>query len=1517
MFRYLYLLMLSISLAFFARANGENPLPLPNGATAPDFTITDLDGVTHNLYTYLDQGKTVVIDFSATWCGPCWNYHNSHILSDLHDQYGPNGTNEVVVLFIEADPSTPVSHLYGGGNSQGNWVAGTPYPIADDGNGSIRSAYQVNFFPTLYAICPDRKVYLAGQVSLQTWVNWIGSCNLEGATQIQDVSCSNAADGAIDLSPSGGYGNINYNWSNGQSTQDVSGLAAGNYSVTMTDAFQRSVSVENLFVNEPTPIQASAVNVQEVNCHNGASGSISIGNISGGSGPYSVQWSNGGSGYSIGNLSAGNYTASVTDQVGCVEAINFQVTEPEALGASAFIEEENCSNADGAIYLQGYGGVFPYLYDFGEGLTSNPAYEGLEAGTYTVTVIDNNGCEDLNIFEVPEVPAPVSDAGVNLSLNCSTNVLVLDGSNSSSGSNISYQWTTTDGNIVSGDNTLTPTVDASGVYVLNVVDAQSGCSSISSVTVTEDYSAPFAEAGQDGSIDCVNTLFTVQSDADQGEHITYLWTTVDGNIVGDPTLLSIEVDMAGSYVLAVLNSTSGCLTVDSVLVTSNADNPSVEAGTSPDLTCSVTELTLDGTASEQSADFTYAWSTQDGNIVSGADGLNPSIDQEGTYELTITNNVNGCIGTDLVEVLSDTSIPIVNVANPDSLHCNQNQVSIEADASSNSNTLSYEWSTSSGNILAGETSATASVDASGLYVLQVTDLANGCTTLDSVQVTSIGLPQLSELSVDAVLCQGEANGSAEVSVTNGLAPYSLTWSNGGQGLVQENLEAGTYSVLVLDAVQCADTIDVVIEEPLVLDLDVQGTDETSANANNGVAEALVEGGTQPYDYLWSTGQTTPIISNLAPGEYGVTITDANNCETFGIVDINAFGCAFTSDMSAVDVSCFGLANGTATIDFELGLEPYTILWSNGHTEATISDLEPGIYTVEAIDANNCLLTNSVEISEPEALNMMTESLSSIRCNGLDNGQISISVEGGMGDLNVSWSNGEEGLEIVDLEGGLYVASLTDANGCLLEQEFEIEEPTAIESETIVLDPVTCFGLSDGAIGVNAQGGSGDLDILWSTGSSEWAIQSLEEGVYSASVQDDSLCVLELNFEIEAPEELVVENWTGQPADCFGNATASASVEVEGGTPSYTYLWSNGATTSSLENVEAGVYELQVEDENGCTTSLTVELSSPDLLQLSAVAVEEPSCYGETTGSIDVEATGGVPAYQYVWSSGENTQDLSGLSAGTYTLTMYDANQCATSLEFTLEEPQAMEVSYEQFDVLCHGDNDGSLLFSSNSGGTGTFSYAWSNGVSEADNENLSAGDYNLTVTDANACTVEYTYQISEPDALVLVDASIEDATGTMDNGSVSVIIQGGVEPYSYAWTDDEGTIVSMEPSLDGVAAGNYHLEILDANNCYLGIMTFVVDMISGVTQPELDGTWEVYPNPFSEEFVLSIDLEDPSEIVALNIRDLWGRSYYQKEFEKGVVRLRNSIPLENIPAGIYLIELRQGAKKEVRKLIKQ
>jgi hypothetical protein len=147
---------------------------LPNGSSAPDFTATDIQGNTHNLSTYLAEGKTVILDISATWCAPCWNYHNSKALDDFYTAYGPEGSNEVVVLFVEGDASTTLADLNGAGNNtQGDWVSGSNYPIID--NASIANLYQITYFPTVYRICPTGIVTEVGAASASSLRNGVNS----------------------------------------------------------------------------------------------------------------------------------------------------------------------------------------------------------------------------------------------------------------------------------------------------------------------------------------------------------------------------------------------------------------------------------------------------------------------------------------------------------------------------------------------------------------------------------------------------------------------------------------------------------------------------------------------------------------------------------------------------------------------------------------------------------------------------------------------------------------------------------------------------------------------------------------------------------------------------------------------------------------------------------------------------------------------------------------------------------------------------------------------------------------------------------------------------------------------------------------------------------------------------------------------------------------------------------------------------------------------------------------------
>ncbi|MCH2224089.1 MAG: T9SS type A sorting domain-containing protein [Crocinitomicaceae bacterium] len=215
---------------------------LADGSVAPDFTVNDINGNSHTLSTYLAAGKTVIMDISATWCGPCWGYHNSHILSDLHNAYGPGGSDEVVVLFVEGDGSTTIDDLNGTGAATiGDWVTGTPYPIIDDA--SLSTLYQIGYYPTIYRICPDGAgggtVYEQGQSSLQDLVAGIGSCGTALTGVADHVSMNDA--GFVSCSPDGSIEVSFKNFGNNTITSADIALKE-NGTVVVTEAFSGSVA---------------------------------------------------------------------------------------------------------------------------------------------------------------------------------------------------------------------------------------------------------------------------------------------------------------------------------------------------------------------------------------------------------------------------------------------------------------------------------------------------------------------------------------------------------------------------------------------------------------------------------------------------------------------------------------------------------------------------------------------------------------------------------------------------------------------------------------------------------------------------------------------------------------------------------------------------------------------------------------------------------------------------------------------------------------------------------------------------------------------------------------------------------------------------------------------------------------------------------------------------------------------------------------------------------------------------
>jgi hypothetical protein len=374
---------------------------LPSGTTSPDFNLTDINGQQHHLYSYLNQGKTVILDFSAAWCPLCWNYHNTHALDDFYTLYGPGGTDEAMVLFIEKDQAMGMDDLNGLTQATaGDWITGTPYPIID--NSSANGDFQPNALPTIYGIHPDKKLYHIGKLTTNELYDFVKSFDgLDTVTvdtlidyavdQISHVSCHGFDDGAISLSVSGPGTEYMFEWNSGELTNSITGLEPTTYVCTITDNLGNSISTEVFAITEPDTLELSFLLNTPSNAGN-EDGSI-IAQVMGGTAPYTFTWNNGSPGPVLENIGQGIYSLQVIDANGCQISDTVNLFVPTcALVLSINVQDATClENADGNINLLVDGGVSPISFEWNNGATTQNL-GGLVPGGYEVTVTDNQGC---------------------------------------------------------------------------------------------------------------------------------------------------------------------------------------------------------------------------------------------------------------------------------------------------------------------------------------------------------------------------------------------------------------------------------------------------------------------------------------------------------------------------------------------------------------------------------------------------------------------------------------------------------------------------------------------------------------------------------------------------------------------------------------------------------------------------------------------------------------------------------------------------------------------------------------------------------------------------------------------------------------------------------------------------------------------------------------------------------------------------------------------------------------------
>lgn len=601
---------------------------------------------------------------------------------------------------------------------------------------------------------------------------------------------------------------------------------------------------------------------------------------------------------------------------------------------------------------------------------------------------------------------------------------------------------------------------------------------------------------------------------------------------------------------------------------------------------------------------------------------------------------------------------------------------------------SYTWSFPVGWTGSSSTSVSVPTVSVGGIISVVANNACGASLAQTVNVTTVGFSN-AVISTTNVSCAGGINGSASITLTGGLAPFTYAWSNSQITPLATNLIAGNYSVIVTDANGCSITKTLTITQPLGMTSTITGTNVTCFGLNNGIAVITYTGGTSPYSILWQPSlNTTSLSNNLGPGTHTATVTDGNGCVISKTISITQPGSLNLSTNSG-NTNC-GQSNGSSTATATGGAGGYTYLWSAGptYTNAIISNVPQGAYTVTVKDANNCTQSVIAIINDIAGPVIAVTNTAPVVCFGQTNGGATVTVAGGVAPYNFLWSYlSQTSQNVTNLPGGIHTVTVTDQANCVSTATITITQASSALLTTIgSVTNVACAGYMNGAAQIITSGGVPGYSYLWQpSAQTNSVLTGVSSGNYSCTVTDANGCVSTKTVSITQPNPLIINTNTISSVTCFGASNGQIATNISGGTPSYTINWIPALpATQTVTNLSPGMFTLSVIDLNGCTTNSIYTIVQPSSLTVMS-SNTVTACSGPN-GSATINIGGGTPAYSYSWAPTTQTTNVaSGLSAGNYTLTTTDIKGCVISA--TVSVPSASDPTLTVFSttsLICNG-----------------------------------------------------------------------------------------------------------------------------------------------------------------------------------------------------------------------------------------
>jgi gliding motility-associated-like protein len=1317
-----------------------------------------------------------------------------------------------------------------------------------------------------------------------------------------DVTCNGASDGEISIIASGGTGILEFSCDSGYTWNPggCAGLSGGIYYLFIRDENLCIVDAGAVTINEPAAIVVSSVDSTDVTCNGASDGTITI--VAGG-GTGALEYSIDSSDTYIANggvftgLASGTYYLFVRDAGLCmVDAGTATINEPTTVVVTSVDSTDvTCNGAsDGTITIVAGGGTGALQYSIDSAVTfaaNGGAFTGLATGTYYLFVRDANLCTVNAGTATVNEPAAIiitsvdsADVTCNGASNGTITIVAGGGTGALEYSVDSAATFITNGGVFIGL--------ASATYYLFVRDANLCIVNTGTATVNEPAaiiitSVDSADVTCNGACD---GAISVTASGGTGP-LQFSCDSMQTWNPGPCTGLC-----AGTYYLFVRDANLCEVNIGPVTINEPAA-VAVSSVTPEDVTCNgaddgtITIVAGGGTGTlEYSIDSAVTFIANGGIFTD----LSP-----GTYYLFV-RDANLCMVSAGTDTIIEPAVIVVNLVDSTDVTCNgADDGTITILASGGTGTL--EYSIDSANTFVANGGVFTNL-APGAYYLFVRD-ANLC--MFSAGTATINEPAaIIIISVDStdVTCNGACDGTISIVAAGGTGGLQFscdsmqTWNSGSC----TGLCAGTYYLFVRDENLCEFNIGPVTisEPPAIIVTSVDSMDATCNGTNDGTITIVASGGTGTLEYSLDSANTFVanggLFTDLTPGTYYLFVMDEGLCTVnAGTATINEPE-VFDDTLAVTQNTCFGAAAGAINATVSGGTAPYEYSWTGPYDyasgEENIDSLYEGVYHLVVTDANNCTVEDSAILTDPQAL-YAERSTDSVSCNGGSDGSILIrNVSGGSGCREFSIGDGiwQADSTFTGLPAGTYDAMVRDCadTTCVLTFDFLliISQPdTLLISQEDATD-VLCSGRSDGTVTVTADGGTPPYLYTISPGdstNSTGLFINLPAGTYTVSVTDAHSCGPVNSSALVvgvASSDLSIIAVAADSVNCIDGNDGSIDITVGGGIPPYTYLWSNGETTEDISNLTVDTFTVTVTDDAGCQIDSSIILGEPDELVLQVETVTNPACFADSDGSVTVSVVGGTQPYNFNWTGPDSytstDEDITGLSAGTYRLTVTDAQGCSDTVSAPLTEPEQLHIdNVDLTNIACNGENDGTIIVDA-SGGTSPLNYRLipGDGIqrSRGEFDNLGPGKYVIEINDTNFCgPVESdTIEITEPDPITIDSLVITPAVEGESNGSIYFKVSGGTPPYTV--TIDGGIEPDTDTTFTELPAGEYTLMITDDNGCTLDSTIIVpstpanhvfIKAFEAIT-PNGDGKndkW--YIVVYRDEYALENDLWEPVNAV--------------------------------------------------------